>query len=61
MASARGATRDGRFEDANARDDGARTSSQRKTFVNDASVTLSAIGAQKNTMERNMEAISSTK
>ena len=50
MALARGATRDGHFGDANARDDGARTGSQRKTFVNDASVT-SAIGARHNTVE----------
>ena len=48
MALARGATRDGCFGDASARDDGARTSSERKTFVNDAGVTLSAIGAPKN-------------
>ena len=50
MAFAPRATRKGLFGDANARDDGARTS-QRKKFADDASVTLSAIGARYNVLE----------
>ena len=50
-ALTRRASRKGRFGDASARDDRARTRSQRQTFLDDACVTISAIGAQYNTLE----------
>ena len=51
MALARRANWSGRFGDASARDGKASTRSHRKRFLDDASLILSAIGAQYNTLE----------
>ena len=48
IGTRRDSTPVGRFGDANAGDDEARINIQKETFVNDASVTLTAILARKN-------------